>query len=58
VLGIIREDGKPCSTYFPSSFSSLKNELDFMPDVTLGPELMVNVDSIAAGVAKPHTNSI
>jgi hypothetical protein len=38
VLGIIDNDSKACSSYYPSSFSSENKQLKFLPGVSLGPE--------------------
>lgn len=38
ILGIIEDDSKSCSSYFPSSFSTEKNDLKFIGGASLGPE--------------------
>ena len=36
ILGIIENDTKACSSYYPSSFSSEKNDLKLLPGALLG----------------------
>ena len=45
VLGIMQDDGRASSTYYPSSFSNKGNALKFLPGCDLGPELNIVVDA-------------
>ena len=45
VLGIMEDDGKASSSFYPSSFSSKNNSLKFVSGCDLGSELNIVVDT-------------
>ena len=46
ILDVMADDGKPCNSFYPSSFSSKNTTLKLNPGASLGAELNILLDQV------------